>query len=135
MRECPACKLINPDDSIACDCGYRFTATAKDDSSGSRGGMRDSIMLLLTALAAFALPCIFLAFVIDRKWISEEVSERIMRHGILVFILAVAIPAIQRAKARGKPKSRVLSPLVVIACPLVFVVLYVFIEMLIRSAR
>ena len=25
MKNCPNCKLINPDDAIKCDCGYNFT--------------------------------------------------------------------------------------------------------------
>jgi hypothetical protein len=32
MKDCPKCRLANPDNAIRCDCGYDFTSNAMEQS-------------------------------------------------------------------------------------------------------
>jgi len=87
MKDCPNCKLINPDSALRCDCGYDFPTgnlersylTAKDKklAGGALGG-------LLLVYLLFRLTLIGTAAKIDPQ-IKVLLLLAIITFGILAF--------------------------------------------------
>ncbi len=88
MKDCPKCKLVNPDSAIRCDCGYDFPSgsmqssylTSKDHRkrNGAIGG-----------LVVFFL---FLRFVSVMNSVRRGILPAVLAIGLLIlFIVAVVL--------------------------------------------
>ena len=71
---------------------------------------KDLLVLVLCAVAVFVVPCLILALAIQKKWVNEEQSEKLIQGGILAFALIVVVPVLQKAMVNkpveGQPQVR-----------------------------
>jgi hypothetical protein len=68
------------------------------------------------AIGGLALPLLVLSVALDKRWISDDASDHIIRIGVIAFGLAIVIPAIRKARATDRSKEDRLGKETVIAC-------------------
>jgi hypothetical protein len=66
MKDCPNCKLVNPDAALRCDCGYDFPSRSMQRSyltvrdrklkAGATGGLLSLLLLYYLLRAATSFP-------------------------------------------------------------------------------
>jgi|GEM_PF-3589042 len=98
--------------------------------------MSFDFLLAAGAVGSLALPLVFLVVAVDKKWISEETSERLIRNGVIAFGLVVVLPAIGRARTIDPSKKELLGKEIVAGCVAFgFVALLALVTYLVKNTK
>jgi hypothetical protein len=89
MKDCPNCRLVNPDSALRCDCGYDFPSgilkrsylTAKDKQIASKTGI--GILTIFFFLRAIPGLWVF-GF---EHWILSLILLVVVLSGLLIWLM------------------------------------------------
>jgi hypothetical protein len=99
--ECPNCRLFNPPEAVACDCGFSFVKANDGDykteeelvtERRARGASKMRGAILLCAIAGIATGvAVFMltAFTLNNGLVSERTAGRIATLGIILVMTSI----------------------------------------------
>ena len=99
MKNCPKCRLLNPDSALRCDCGYDFlTGTMQKAPQAKRSEPSMRVLRVIVGLVAFTLPILFVVIGMHFDRSQAQPDDQIYERWIQMLlwgslVLAALVPS------------------------------------------